>query len=122
MTKVEIIQMVANHYNDSNRSVANGGCWYARDGKMCAVGMCMTDEAIDKFGDFGQGVHTLAQTLEERNEELDSIFKDEYEGHDVCFWSELQDLHDDSRFWDECGLTLEGWDRANRLIEKYTNK
>ena len=123
MTKVEIIQMVANHYNDSNRSVANGGCWYARDGKMCAVGMCMTDEAIDKFGGFGGNVNNLSDKLliQERRS-IDTLLKDEYRGHDLDFWEELQELHDDSYLWDECGLTLEGWDKANGMINYYKNK
>ena len=123
MTKVEIINMVANHYNENNRSIGNGGCWYARDGKMCAVGMCMTDEAIYWFGSFGGDINELSnKLLIQESKSLDTIFKDEYKGHSLDFWKELQDLHDDSFLWDECGLTLEGWDKANRLIERYTNK
>lgn len=125
MTKVEIIQMVASHYNETNRGFADNEdiCMYLTDdGRMCAVGMCMTDEALDTWKDFGKGVYYLVATLEEIDEELDSIFKDEYKGHSESFWIELQNLHDDSYLWDESGLTLEGWDKANRMIKYYTNK
>ena len=122
MTKVEIIQMMANHYNEDNRSVDSGDCFYARDGKMCAVGMCMTDEAIDEFGDFMGTIHKLnAKILTEENKSFDAIFKDEYKGHDLNFWEELQYLHDECMFWDECGLTLEGHDKVEALIKAYSD-
>lgn len=123
MTKVEIINMVANHYNDKNRSISDdeSTCMYlTNDGRMCAVGMCMTDKALDTWGDFKNGVKSIVAILKDK--ELDSIFKDDYKGHDEDFWSELQFLHDEPYFWDECGLTLEGCDRVNFLIGKYTNK
>ena len=125
MTKVEIINMVASHYNEANRGISDNGdtCEYLTiDGRMCAVGMCMTDEAMDTWKDFNSGVYSLTAKLEDEGEELDSIFKDEYKGHSESFWIELQNFHDESRNWDEFGLTVQGESDFKRMIKYYKNK
>jgi hypothetical protein len=123
MKKVEIIQMVANHYNRSNRAAGRfGGCYYRTDdGKMCAVGMCMNDEAIDEYGDYVGSISEISGQIINRGESLDSVFKEEYRGHDVFFWDELQGLHDGKWNWTDEGLSEEGEQAVTDLIKKYSD-
>jgi len=110
--------MIANHYNDNNRSVS-GRCHYRTDdGRMCAVGMCMNDEGIYKFGDSIQNVCAIARHLNEKCQHLDDILKDEYKGHDAFFWNELQILHDNSVYWNEHGISNRGKLKVSELINK----
>lgn len=118
MTKAEIINIVANHYNISNRAYEKGyGCKYrTSDGKMCAVGMCMTEEGLSEFGDSKGSVHAIAREMRIRGKELDNILKDEYRGHDIELWDKLQVLHDNSVYWNEDGISDIGKERVSKLI------
>ncbi len=120
MTKVEIINIVASHYNESNRAYEKGfGCKYrTEDGRMCAVGMCMTDEGLREFGDTKSAVHAIANMLQDRGKELDDILKDEYRGHDIELWEKLQVLHDNETHWNEDGISNLGKHKVSRLINE----
>lgn len=120
MTKLEIINMVANHYNSYNRGMGHHGCNYRTDdGKMCAVGMCMNDEAMDEYGDYVGSISEISGKIINRGGYLDSIFKEEYRGHDVDFWDDLQRLHDHSSFWSDEGLSEAGEKEVEALIKEY---
>lgn len=121
MTKVEIINMVANHYNKHNRAEEHGGCRYiTNDGKMCAVGMCMTDEALEDFKYSFSGVFGIQEMI--KSESIDSVLKDEFRGHSTSFWTDMQMLHDEAAYWDEEGLSCRGIEKYVKLKEKYHGK
>lgn len=115
-TKLEIIEEVANHYNKTNRGIGYNGCNYRTDdGKMCAVGMCMTEEALDKYGDFTSGVYELRA----KAAAFQTLLKKEYRLHSISFWNALQKFHDDHDAWDENGMTEHGLYRYEYLKNKY---
>ena len=116
-TKLEILDMVASHYNSEKRAFKNGGCYYkTTDGRMCAVGMCMNDDSIARWGDFVGDINELDS---KRRGGIYGMFKDEFEGHDIEFWANIQKLHDEAAFWDEEGLSELGVERYEALKEKY---
>jgi len=121
-TKLEIINMVANHYNKKNRAKTDYGCRYITDdGRMCAVGICMTDGALEDFKHHFGGVQSIAKSITKSGMEgsIDVLLKDEYKGHDLWFWSELQYFHDDNNAWDENGMTKHGLSKYERLKNRY---
>lgn len=122
-TKEEIVRETASFYNFKNRSTTeNGTCIYnGPNGTHCAVGRCLTDSAKEKIGPYIHGVPNhlghnhnkimctvggLEYALKVDN--LDDALLEEYRGHDVGFWSKLQNLHDNSFFWDEEGISEAG--------------
>lgn len=123
MKKVEIIQMVASHYNLGNRAInLGGGCSYrTHDGRMCAVGMCMNDKAIGKYDNYVGSISEMTGRIISEGKSLDSIFKEEYRGHNVNFWDDLQCLHDGDYYWTDEGLSEEGEQVATDLIKKYSD-
>ena len=107
MTKVEIINIAANHYNEKNRGRTNDGCRYiTNDGRMCAVGMCMTDEALEDFKHHYGDVFTVQAMIKSKS--IDNILKDEFRGHSTSFWKELQRFHDTDMNWDDEGMSDSG--------------
>ena len=124
MKKVEIIKMVANHYDNSNRGVGEFGCVYfnSNTGNKCAVGMCMTNEALDEFGEFDDSAHGLNEHIVEQGREFDLMLKPEFRGHAVDFWDLLQNFHDTNDNWCYRGLTDEGRKNLDYLIEKFEDK
>ena len=122
--KLEIIEELFDNYyvkNPSKRAVKElGGCCYynSNTGNKCAVGMCMLDDhtAIDMEQNYCGNVEMLVyQLADNRDQYLDDILKEEYRGHDLDFWGEVQWLHDCCHFWTEHGLTEDGLAELNKL-------
>lgn len=133
MTKIEIIEETANFYNLGNRGVRNinsGSCVYQSDDgtKHCAVGRCIEPDALYHFTDFAEedltGVRHLFEDPEglffEKN--LDDYLKEEYRGHDIDFWADLQEFHDDTICWTDDGLSYAGEQRHERLLARWKDK
>lgn len=83
----------------ARRAKVRGGsaCHYAmplEPSCRCAVGRCMTEEAIKEFGSYTGGVNQLNEHFP-----LDTLLREEYRGHSQEFWFSLQVLHDEDRFW-----------------------
>jgi hypothetical protein len=125
-TKIEIINETVKYYKTNNRAVTNGvafdgagSCEYylKQDGVvlMCAVGRC-----LEYPKDFEGRIHTVSHIFGER---LDNYFKEEYRGHGIGFWSDLQLLHDNHIYWNKIKggneLTELGLEMYNRLIQTY---
>lgn len=122
-TKAQIINETANFYNTSNRGVEafinehgfeETRCRYKTDsGNMCAVGRCLLPDskAFNKIN----GVMTMF----EDEAEMDSQLQPEYRGHSQFFWNSLQCFHDCDSNWNEDGLTSQGIEELNSLLEKY---
>lgn len=130
-TKLEILEETKNHYNSTNRGIGefDAGCMYKTPaGNMCAVGRCMTEEAIEKFGDFGGAVLTLTRQLEYKShvnynpDGLDGLLKEEYHNHDKNFWQDLQTFHDCGDNWNANGLSKRGEEKYNALVKLYEDK
>ena len=124
-TKLEIINMVANHYNKKNRAKTDYGCRYITDdGRMCAVGICMTDGALEDFKHHFGGVQSIAKSITKSGMEgsIDVLLKDEYKGHDLEFWSELQYFHDREILWDTKGLSERGLNHYKKLKSFYNEQ
>lgn len=121
-TKPEIINETA-QYTLKTRGYDNtfGGCKYLTDdGKMCAAGRCMTKEAAEFYTKRGGSVVTIAEDLfVKESKEFDSLLQEEYRGHSVEFWQDLQTFHDVSRNFTDDGLTEVGEKRLQELRDKY---
>ena len=118
-TKIQIIRETAAYYNSSNRASnrTNTNCKYyiCKNGEVreCAVGRCLIDSKSFKNRSYGA-------TLTWYNDnELNMDLKPEYQGHTVTFWSDLQEFHDGSSYWNKEGLSPAGKERLNELINDY---
>jgi hypothetical protein len=114
-TKHQIIDETVAYYSEDTkrRAVTGQSCHYFQKetGNMCAVGRCANDpQKLDGSCYF----KTLSAKLSD-----EEIFKPEYRGHSVEFWSDLQFLHDENSHWDEKGLTPEGKEYVKNLKENY---
>lgn len=126
MTKLEIIdELIVNGYakNPKTRGVHPNttNCIYKNleTGNRCAVGKCITEEYIDKIGQFEGSVTTLENyMLSQHDKTLDDIMIEKYRGHDSEFWSLVQIYHDSDLNFNEDGLTIKGESRLERLKER----
>lgn len=114
MTTLEIINETVEYYSKDTKRRAEVGraCLYFQEstGNMCAVGRCANNpKELNPAHFFSQ----LGLSDEE-------IFKPEYRGHSVEFWSDLQKLHDDNLNWDESGLSSIGKYQVETLKAKYS--
>lgn len=121
MTKLEIINETAAFYMEDvgRRASANGNCMYnykeprAVD-KRCAVGRCMTEEAIAEHGSFSGSVINL-----EMAHGLEHLLKSEYRGHDNSFWLDLQAFHDAGEYWVLTKISERGTQLLGHLRQRY---
>lgn len=117
MTKLEIINETVLAYADpSNRGLTPNGlcCYITDDGKMCAVGRCMTDPE-PWFG----GITTITRNQQRPH---DSFLKPQYHGHSLQFWEELQYFHDNRNFWTPTGLSDLGQQRLTSLRTHFSHE
>lgn len=78
--------------------MGGNSCHYAmplEPSRRCAVGRCMTEEAIKEFGSYIGGVDELI----EAHGSLEKMLREEYRGHSQEFWFSLQVLHDADCYW-----------------------
>lgn len=119
-TMLRVLAETVQYYgeNPERRGVdLDGGCRYHIDGRdgeparMCAVGRCLTDPAkiALKFP------FSISMVADELGWESDQIFRPEYRGLPLDFWSELQNWHDNCSNWDKGGLTPVGEARATMM-------
>ncbi len=125
-SKKEIILETASAYTTENRAFDKHGCLYlTSDGRKCGVGRVMTDEAAECFREEkgeGLNMYSLEYTCEARNFDYGNLFKEEYRGHELVFWSEIQALHDNKLYWNEKGLSPRGETQVSYLLSVWQNK
>ena len=123
LTKQQIIEETRVEYaGGSKRGIAalqhtdRGVCQYLSKPSMmrCAVGRCMTDDALGIYGDSVENIVGLDGDMQRDNSCLDLNLKEEYRGHDIAFWEDLQSYHDDNRLYDG---TCESLDRNDKAVE-----
>jgi hypothetical protein len=110
---VALLKELTSHYNTGNRSVEGNTCRYKNDlGNMCAVGRCLTKDALNDFHEreatYTFAITNLPLTITEKYSSFDSMFQEKYQGIHVQVWSFLQSLHDEDDHWDEVGLSDDG--------------
>lgn len=117
-TAKEIVKETIEYYmeNPSRRAV-NGDniCYYkSPDGKMCAVGRCM--QSPDEY------MYGSADNIRMNSEKLalTTLLKEEYRGHNIEMWIDLQRWHDNPAFWEYGKITEEGKERAEELLKIYS--
>lgn len=87
-----------------NRALdSEGDCKYYTKGDMCAVGRCLVNPK-DKDNILG-GTSDVDSLL---NRFSDNIFKKQYRGYSLNFWSKLQRLHDGEGYWVDGKLSHSG--------------
>ena|SRR5688500_8026129 len=126
-TTHEIIDEIAAHYNLGNRSVEmrafedkdglieerEYSCLYnSPDGKHCAFAyMCIDPSKLEEYC----GVKDLFRDDKVTMDDL----KEEYRGHDIGFYSDLQAFHDTRDYWTEEGLNEFGKNKVESLKNKW---
>ena len=116
-TKKEIIlETIEAYANPNNRATykgeSEGPCQYRTpEGRMCAVGRCMTNEALQCYGLSSRGIKTICWKVD-----INDLLKPEYQGHDIDFWYNLQLLHDAGTYWSEDGITEKGMEFIKERI------
>jgi hypothetical protein len=123
ITKLEILNETIAFYNgDVNRrsKIADNCVYNGYNGEHCAVGRCMLPEfkeqGVELKGNIGQGLKSLAII---NDLAFDKMLEEQYRGHEVDFWVELQHLHDNEIFWDNAGLNVVGENFTNEICKKY---
>ena len=118
LTKQQIIEETVEFYQKNNRSVSKGECLYYHNGDMCAVGRCLINpKDFQDMNDESIRVIDKILTLDDKN--LDDYFKEEYRGHQLRFWTDLQTLHDQGVYWNEHSLTEMGKDKYKSLLKQW---
>lgn len=119
-TRSEIMAETFEYYsNPKLRGLSEGGvCQYlTKEGNMCAVGRCLIDPSDSSLTDGFTGVTTV---MVQDIPDLDSVLKEEYRGHRIDFWRELQMWHDNDKNFDSNGITEIGYNHIELMTEKYS--
>ena len=125
MTKAEIIEETANYYNLTNRGFDphKKVCEYLDNkGRSCAVGRCLTGQALHVAKNYEGGVDGLADYLKcKLGITFDEVFKEQYKGHELKFWDSLQLFHDTRHNFKETGLSTIGQKEKQQLLNKWSD-
>jgi len=117
MTKEQIVRETVAFYTSKNRAVVesvrpDNGCtstqclYLTEEGKMCAVGRCMTKKGLGRV--LVSYHRASAYDLDDAFDGIDKLLKKKYRGQNIWFWANLQRLHDNKNWWDENGITEKG--------------
>jgi hypothetical protein len=117
MTQEQIVRETVAFYTSKNRAAVesvrpdNGctstQCLYLTDeGKMCAVGRCMTKKGLEDV--LVSHLKSSAHDLDDAFYGIDKLLKKKYHGQNISFWANLQRLHDNKNWWDENGINGRG--------------
>lgn len=124
LSMVEIIEETVKFYGeDVNRRCFFGdspdyGCVYTNIyGQHCAIGRCLTEEALE--GDPDQHANANVGGVWKDMVSLDRDLLPQYRGHSMKFWSRLQHLHDCPKFWNSRGITEEGRSEALDMMSLF---
>jgi hypothetical protein len=122
LTYKDVIEITKDRYhnNPTLRSKNGFRCEYFNEnGNKCAVGHFLIEENFNKNLLNSESINQLLF-----NDEDYELFMHESVRHlqNIDFWDELQFFHDKDDFWNESGLTEEGFERYNKLINDYANQ
>jgi len=123
LTKHQIIDETVEYYTTHSRATTEYGCEYrTKEGALCAHSRCLTDEIRNQIR-LGSAYGTADDVINDFGG--DDVHQEQYRGHDVKFWNDIQSLHDCKRYWvkTEIGneITASGIEQVNNLKEIYGN-
>ena len=123
-SRVEIIEETANFYNLTNRGYDDSidQCVYKNgEDKKCAVGRCLNSETtphnIFKFRGDAEDLESFCIS---QDIFLEDLFLEQYKGHKIEFWMDLQNFHDKHEYWNEDGLTEGGLVMKEQLLNDWS--
>ena len=113
-SKYEIIDETVEYYENHPRAISSTGrCQYVTaDGEVCAVGRCVENPV------FLEQEFAIVESIPN----LDNELREDYRGHDMEFWSDLQQLHDNDNYWDHRRLSNIGIRYVEGLWDKYSRE
>ena len=131
MTKTEIIIETKEFYDANphlrgvSRLIPSDGenCVYqspTEPERKCAVGRCMTKEALVSLGQAEGPAESLK--CKSPDGKLDTLLIQKYRGHSADFWTALQDFHDKKINWNKNGLSLCGLIAFKSFLFVWGNK
>jgi hypothetical protein len=110
--RLEILDWEKNNRNINNRALdSKKNCSYAA-GIGCAVGRIIKDKNLCLFFD-----SKAASAVD--NEEIFYALPDEIQELGCYFLTELQYLHDNPGHWNETGLSPEGQEKYNFILQTF---
>lgn len=92
------------------------------DGRMCAVGRCLIPNQLMIAEDQSPQTYLNSSMSIGKVVNLEEILKEEYRGHDIQFWKDLQQFHDCVDIWYSGGLNVAGELFLARIYNKYENE
>ncbi len=107
-------------YNSTNRGTignAEDKCIYSAINKSpgCAIGRHLTKElAALADSQTKNGIGCIAE-----NEEIYNQFPESIKELGIGFLQDVQELHDNSYYWTEIGLSEKGLAKVNRIINSF---
>lgn len=117
LTKVQILDETAEHFNLFNRAVENHKCKYlTEEGRSCAFGRCLTDEAREKVHRTNEGI---ACNMIGEDKDVQLMLQPQYRGHSFSFWRDVQVFHDTEENWSNAGVSEVGRAKLNSLKSLY---
>jgi hypothetical protein len=124
LTKLEIIEETIKHYSKRKRAARYSSCLYYYRGAMCAVGRCMINPKEAEKVYRGGSISDLINRINETNPDIvvDDLLLEQYRGHEIEFWEELQILHDRSSYWNNKKLSAEGLEYVEYLKNEYVGE
>ena len=131
MTKTEIIIETKEFYdaNPHLRGVsrlipsADENCVYqspTEPERKCAVGRCMTKEALVSLGQAEGPAESLK--CKSPDGKLDTLLIQKYRGHSADFWEDLQHFHDSKINWNKNGLSPCGLIVFKNLLSNWSSE
>jgi hypothetical protein len=124
-SKKTIINETREYYKNNSRAIDTDesgyeSCVYLNsEGDSCAVGRCIPLNRLKSLSDSnGKAADDF--------DDLDSLLRWDYRGHDVDFWCELQEFHDNYDNWEPKvkgpgnKLTNRGRRTLRRLLKEYS--
>jgi len=126
LTKHQIIDETVEYYRTHSRALCSSNrCVYiTSDGLVCAHSRCLTEDVRNQM-DVDSPYGSAKELIEEFNDgDLgDDIHQEQYRGHSMHFWIDIQGLHDNKGNWvkTEKGndLTIQGNQVVAKLKEIY---
>lgn len=130
MTKYQILTETACFYDLKNRGieVLPSGVECSRylipeGSTRNAIGHFMMEDidTIHYNDGFSESIYSAISDYDDVYDidDLDSYLKEEYRGHSLEFWNDLNKFHNDSDNWSDDGLSLRGLNEWNKLKIKY---
>lgn len=113
-TREELLLNTIERFDAKTRAYdeASGGCAYhLGDGRRCAIGAEVTVSAAKKLQKDYNGMGITSDVFFALPKRLKNMGQNYLEA--------IQNLHDDSRFWDDEGLTIRGKREVNRIIDEF---